>query len=303
MTAERDIAIVGPGKVGTAIGVLAARAGRSVVAVAGRDPARARAAAEQIGPPARACTPLEAAAACDLVLLTVGDQAIQPLCESLAEARAFRRGAVVAHCCGALPSDVLASARTSAGCYVGSMHPLQTFPTAERAVAGFGGTYCFCEGDGPAVAALMELAQAIGGRPVQMDSAGKALYHAGAAMACNHLSALMDAAAALLVAAGIEGETALAALGPLAAATLANVAEMGPAAALTGPVARGDVATVGRHLAAMRAVPDDLQAFYRAAARWTIALARRKGTIDETTAETLRQYLTSGRSNDGSEDH
>ena len=102
------------------------------------------------------------------------------------------------------------------------------------------------EGDGPAVAALMELAKAIGGRPVRMDSAGKALYHAGAAMACNHLSALMDAAAALLGAAGIDSQTAMAALGPRAAATLANVAEMGPAAALTGPVARGDAATVGR---------------------------------------------------------
>ncbi len=282
-----DIAIIGPGKVGTAIGVLAARAGLRVV-VGGRNSAKARDAASRIGPGAKARGVDDAAGSAKLVLLTVCDDAIEPLCAQLAQAKAFARGSVVAHCSGALGSDVLISARDQCGCHIGSMHPLQTFPTVEAAVAALPKAYCFCEGDAAAVDTLRELAQRIGSEAVVMDSGGKALYHAAAVMACNYLTTLLDCGLELMAAAGIDRQLAATALLPLVQATLDNNATLGPAAALTGPIARGDAATVARHVAALSG---QTAALYRAAGLKTIELALKKGSIDAAKADALRKVL------------
>ena len=300
-----DIVIIGPGRVGTAIGVLAERAGWRVTAVGARNAARGAAAAAQIGSDVRACEPAEAAGLGDLVLLTVRDDAIEDLCRELARAEAFRGGASVAHCCGALSSEVLSPARQAAGCSVASIHPLQTFPSADRAIETFAGTFCFCEGDGEALDRVEALACAIGGVPIRLESSAKALYHAAASVACNYLAALLDASLSMTSRAGIDRETASKALGPLVRSTVDNVLSLGPAEALTGPIARGDVETVARHLRAIRVLPEDVQQFYRTAGRWTVELARRKGTIDENTVNRLRQTLEDAteRKADGCEDH
>lgn len=291
MPAIPDITIIGPGKVGTAVGILAARAGLSVVAVGGSSADKTQAAAERIGPGVRACSGDEAAGAGGLVLLTVPDDAIEGLCRELSAAGAFAHGAIVAHCSGALGSDVLAIAREACRCAVGSMHPLQTFPTAESALERLPGAYCFCEGDARAVEMLEELARAVGATPARIDGGAKALYHAAAVTACNYLTALVDAAVAMCAEAGIDRATALAALGPLSTATMENVAAMGPADALTGPIARGDVGTVRRHLEALAEGDKKLSALYRAMASWTVQLAERKGTIDRATARSLHEIL------------
>ena len=273
MADSGNISIIGRGKVGMAIGELAGRAGLHVAAVADRAGAQ------------------QAAGAAGLVLLTVPDDAIERLCADLAAADAFAEGSVVAHCSGALSSEILAPAREACGCHVGSMHPMQTFPTAEAAVAKLPGAYCFCEGDQQAVAALEQLARAIGGRPIRMDPAGKALYHAAAVMACNYVTALLDAAVALFGRAGIDAQDAIAAIAPLVRATVENVAAMGPAKALTGPIARGDQGVVARHLEAMGRCDEELLELYKAAGRWTVELALRKGTIDDAKADALRELL------------
>ena len=290
-----DIAIVGGGKVGTAVGILAVRAGLHVVAVGGRNADTTRAAAGRIGPGVRACPVDEAAGAGGLVLLTVPDDAIETVCRDLAEVNAFADGAVVAHCSGALSSDVLSPAQDACGCAVGSMHPLQTFPTAESALARLPGAYCFCEGDSRAVEMLEELARAIGATPARIDVGAKALYHAAAVTACNYLTTLLDAAVAMCAKAGIDRETALAALGPLSKATLENVAAMGPEGALTGPIARGDAGTVRRHLEALGGCDEKLEALYRTAGLWTADLAERKGTLDRVAATALTDLLRNER--------
>ena len=305
-TSQRPgLVIIGPGKVGRALGVLAARGGWPVAAVGGRNRQRAAKAAAAISPDVQVGSPAEVAAAGRLILLTVSDDAVRSVCEQLAAAGAFASGAIVAHCCGALDSEVLASAKDKCGCLVASCHPLQTFPTVEAAMDRLAGAYFFCEGDEAALAVLDELVELIGGVAVRIPPGGdrKALYHAGAVMACNSVTALMDAAKALLVEqAGIDGDVAGQALAILMRATVENIAAMGPEAALTGPVARGDVDTVRRHLEAFSDTDTDtdqagrekranLKAFYCAAALWTVELARRKGTLDKAAAQTLRQLL------------
>jgi len=286
-----DISIIGPGKVGTALGVLAARAGWPVAAIAGRSRRNTKWAAECIGGAVKVCTPAEAAAAGGLVLLTVPDDAIAAVCRQLAAEKAFRPRGVVAHCSGALGSDVLGPAREACGCSVGSMHPLQTFPTVKAAIEKLPGAYFFTEGDAAAVETLKLLARSIGGKSVCIAPEAKALYHAAAVTACNYLAALLDAAAALGEKAGVDRRTGLSALEPLVRATVENVFAMGPAGALTGPIERGDVETVRRHLEAMQACGDELNIAFRAMGRLTVDLALRKGSITGSKADEMMRLL------------
>jgi len=286
-----DIAIIGPGVVGTTLGVLAAKSGYRVTGVAGRGEASARASAERIGPDVAVGDPAEIAGEAGLVLLTVPDDAIEQVARELAEAGAFRPGGVVAHCSGALGSDVLSPARELCGSHVGAMHPLHTFPDVDAAMATVAGTYFFCEGDPQAVAALEALAAAIGGKPVRISSDAKCLYHASAVMACNYLAALLDAAVATAGLADIPPEQALAALDPLVRATVANALSASPAEALTGPIARGDERLVARQCRQINQADPRLGAIYRSLGVWAVEMALRTGRIDQGQADRLRDIL------------
>ena len=288
-----SIAIIGAGKVGTAIGVLAMRNGYRVAAVADRDRDRAEETARRIGGQVPVLSPQEAASRAELILLTVPDDAIEASCRELVDALAFARGGLVVHCSGARSSRCLASAREALACHVASFHPLQSFPTVEAALASLPGSYCFSEGDEPALAAVEALGVAIGAHCVRIDTEHKALYHAAAVMACNYLTGLMDAALTLAAGAHIERQTAWRALEPLIRATVENISELGPEAALTGPIARGDRRTVTTHLATLDENARELVDLYRVLGSWTVGLALRKGSIDEATARELLDALAS----------
>ncbi|MDP6047409.1 MAG: DUF2520 domain-containing protein [Phycisphaerae bacterium] len=293
MKGSPDISIIGCGKVGCAIAQLASGSGRNLAALASRSETSARQLGELVDAPDAVCDIHRAAGAAPLVLLTVNDDAIEPLCNQLADAGAFSHRSVVAHCSGALGSDVLSAARDRCACRIASMHPLTTFPTAQAAVEKFAGTYCFCEGDSSAVEAVMELARDIGGRPMSISTQGKVLYHAAAVMACNYLTALMDASVTLCGDAGIDRQTALAAMGPLAAATLENVTKLGAADALTGPIARGDAQTVARHLEALGGCDEDLRNFYRIAGKWALQLAKVQDNHNQAGDDDIAKLLDS----------
>lgn len=284
-----DIAIIGPGKVGTALAILASRAGLRLVAIGARDPAKAREVAKLLSPPPDTGSIRDAARSAKVVLLCVSDDAIADVATQLEALESVRPGTIVAHSSGALGSEVLAPLRRL-GCHVGSLHPLATFPSAGRAVESLAGSFCFIEGDEPAVAVLDELARRIGAVPVRLAAQAKPLYHAAAVMACNYQAALVDASLELMKQAGIDTQLALKALGPLVRSTVDNVMSLGPAQALTGPIARGDLSTVAAHLRAMRHL-GELAELYRHVGQWTVQLARRKGTIDDQQAGQLQMLL------------
>jgi predicted short-subunit dehydrogenase-like oxidoreductase (DUF2520 family) len=287
-----SIAIIGAGKVGTALAALAVRAGYQVAAVADRDRRRAEQAAGRIGTAIPVLSPREAAGRAELVLLAVPDDAIEASCRELVSARAFVRGSLVAHCSGALSSESLAPARRELDCSVASFHPLQSFPTVEAALESLPGSYCFGEGDEVALAALETLGAAIGARCVRIATEHKPLYHAAAAVACNYLTALLDAALHLAGSAQIERQTAWQALEPLIQATVENVSKLGTEAALTGPIARGDRRTVAAHLAVLDESAPELSDLYRALGSWTVGLALRKGSIEGNDARALLEALS-----------
>jgi predicted short-subunit dehydrogenase-like oxidoreductase (DUF2520 family) len=226
-----------------------------------------------------------------MVLLCLPDDIIEKVCSELAQKNKFIKGAIVVHCSGALSSNILSTARECCRCSVASMHPLQTFPTVDAALKMMSGTYCFYEGDECAIPVIERFAKDIGLRPIQISSTSKTLYHAAAVMACNYFVALMDSAIVFAEKAGIDRTIAWSALEPLVATTLNNITRMGTADSLTGPIARGDVKTVCRHLQELALTPGHLASVYRTMGLYTVEIAVRKGTITVAKAAEIRSLL------------
>jgi len=272
MTATLNI--VGAGHVGRALGRLfAARGVFAVQDVQTRSSASARAAVAFIG----AGSPVDAGGAlrqADVWMLAVADDAIGPVAAALAQSVPLA-GAVVFHCSGAKASDELDALRRAGAC-VASVHPVRSFADPETVVASFDGTFCGVEGDAAALATLLPAFEAIGARPVRIDAAAKTVYHAAAVFASNYLVTVMDAALRAYQAAGIPADVARELARPLATETLANVLRLGPEAALSGPIARGDGATVARQHAAVSAWDPLTGDLYDALAMATWDLAKRR---------------------------
>lgn len=268
------LSVIGGGHVGRVLGRLFSRAGAFVVqdvVARSMDSAAQALAFIGAGAPAVAGGALRRA---DAYMLTVTDDQIVPACESLAAAVPLQ-GAVVFHCSGALASDKLAAAR-AAGAHVASVHPIRSFADMEAVATGFAGTFCGVEGDQPALDMLLPALAAIGGRAVQIDPAAKTVYHAAAVFASNYLVTVIDAALRAYQAAGIPETVARELARPLALESMENAFRLGAAPALTGPIARGDMATVQRQHDAVAAWDEATGRLYDALVPPTVALAGRK---------------------------
>lgn len=225
----------------------------------------------------QAGTPLGDAAAlrrADIWMLAVSDDQIAPVCAQLA-ATGLLQGAVVFHCSGAKSSAELDTAR-QAGALVASVHPVRSFADPAAVAQDFAGTFCGVEGDQAALAQLAPALAAIGARMVVIDASAKTVYHAAAVFASNYLVTIVDAALRAYQAAGIPPDVARELARPLATETLANVFRLGPEAALSGPIARGDMQTVARQQQAIDGWDKPTGALYAALVDATTTLAERK---------------------------
>ncbi len=226
------ITVVGAGRLGSALAGALRAAGYDVPAPLGRGAAPAPA---------------------DVTILCVPDAEIPA-----AAAAAAGRAPLIGHTSGATGLAALAAAGASAF----GLHPLQTFAGGEGPER-FTGAGCAVAGTtDPALTTATELATALGMRPFEIDDSGRAAYHAAASIASNYLVALEAAAERVAAGAGLDAGEARALLSPLVQATVDNWAERGPAAALTGPVARGDEATVTRQREAVAATAPELLALF-----------------------------------------
>lgn len=280
------VGIIGAGAVGTALGAALSRAGWPVVAVASRDAAR-RERFRSLVPGVRAFA--EAPALLDdaeLVILAVPDDAIGQLAGQLR----LYGGQALVHTSGVLGAEVLEPAR-AAGTQLGAFHPLIAFADTERAIAALNGATVAVEGDDQLVAHLADMAAAIGATAVRLAPGSKAAYHAAAVLSAGGFVALLDAIAELGEAAGLDEQGALAVYGGLIEQTLGNARALGIRAALTGPMTRGDVGTLERHLDAMRRLAPGAVRLYVAAAEREIVLAESRGSLAPEAAESMRRIL------------
>ncbi|WP_137172620.1 Rossmann-like and DUF2520 domain-containing protein [Massilia sp. HP4] len=272
--------LIGAGHVGKVLGRLFSHGGiLEVQDVLTRSQASARAAVDFIGA-GQVCADLAALRPADIWLLAVSDDQIAPMAAALAQAQQDKlRDAVVFHCSGAKASNELQALRDR-GALVASVHPIRSFADPDAVALDFTGTYCGTEGDAAALARLTPAFEAIGARPVPIDAAAKTVYHAAAVFASNYLTTVLDAALRAYQAAGVPEHVARELARPLASETMANVFRLGPAAALSGPVARGDHATVARQQQALLEWDEATGKLYEALLPLTADLARRKRAGD-----------------------
>ena len=281
------VGIVGAGAVGTALGVAIARAGWPVIAVASRDAGR-RERFRGLLPGVRTFVEPEAIVdEAELIILAVPDDAILAVVDPLR----LYGGQTLVHTSGLLGADALSSA-LAAGSHVGAFHPLASFTSdVERSVAGLNGATIALEGDDSIIGLLADLAEAIGGVAVRLPPGSKPAYHAAAVMASGGLVALLDAIVKLGAAAGLDERGALNVYGRLIEQTLANARANGVAAALTGPITRGDVGTVEAHLEALERLAPGVVEMYIAAARRELAIAAEGRALSPEQLERLRTAL------------
>jgi predicted short-subunit dehydrogenase-like oxidoreductase (DUF2520 family) len=283
------IGFIGAGRLGTALALALQRAGFTVYGAASAKPASAQKLAAQV-PACTAMSAQQVASSCDLVFVTTPDAAIEPTAAALV----WRAGMAAVHCSGATEVDALAAAREQ-GAAIGGFHPLQTFgPDAHIAARALAGCTITIEAQDPALdAQLVALAERLGCAVNRLPPGMRARYHAAAGYGSQFINVLFAEAARVWASWGASQADAVRALLPMARGTLAAIEAAGIAQSMPGPVSRGDVQTVARHVAALEAMGDaTVGESYRLLCERTVDLAVARGAVDKATCQTLKELLS-----------
>lgn len=266
------VAVIGPGRVGTALAMALPPERYRVVAVAGRG-SRGLADFRARLPQAAETTPADAAAHADLVLVCVPDDALIAVVRAAVVDEGAIPGSRWVHVAGGFGLGPLRPARL-AGARVAACHPAQTFPDAEAGRAHLDGAAWAVTADPRDLAWAERLVADLGGRPFRVADESRVLYHAALTVGSNATAAVVALARDLLGAAGVGEPEPF--LGPLAGASVEGAATRG-AGALTGPVRRGDAGTVAAHLDELAVVLPEAVDAYRTLSRLALSYARRAG--------------------------
>lgn len=278
--APEPVLIVGAGRAGLGLAGALVAVGKPVVLLA-RHPVKAPTGVQVVEDASQWPAALETAG---LVLLAVPDDAIEAAAQDLAPH--VSPAAIVLHLSGLRDKSALAPLTWRVAA-LGSFHPLQSLVDPLDAPAHLRGAVAAVEGDGPAVAAGRALAQVLRMQPIELRAEQKAVYHAAAALVSNGAATLAGLAEDLLSAAGIREIPGHRMVGPLLTGTAQNVERLGAGEALTGPIRRGDAATVRTHL---ETLPPALRPLYVALGRETLRIAREQGLAAEL-AEAVENVL------------
>ena len=280
------IGFIGAGMTGTALAARLWQRGYPVVAVSSRSMGSARRLASFV----RGCTvcdgPQQVADLASVVFITTPDDVIADIAAGIR----WRPGQIAVHCSGVHSTDILEPAGKY-GAHACCLHPLQTFAGIEEAIDNISGSTFALEGDEAGLAAARGMAQALDGNIILLKAGDKVTYHIAAVTLSNYLVALMKTSADLWQSFGIPQEEAVKALLPLLKGTVRNIERVGIPGCLTGPIARGDVETVRKHMAALGKGHADKLDIYRVMGLKTLEIARAKGRISLETAEEIRDLL------------
>ena len=274
--------MVGAGPVATSLAGALAAAGVPVLGLWGRTPATLSAAAALAQVPGYSSPqpPVDQVREAEIVVLAVRDAAISEVAAGLLATGHLASRPVLLHCSGSMSAARAFTGVAEHVAGIGLLHPLRALARGV-VVKTMSGTTFGVQGDVAGRAAAESLCAALGGRILSLTAEQMPGYHAAAAMASNYIVALMDVAAALLEAEGVDPEVASSAFLELAAGALQNVQSRGLPNALTGPIRRGDRPTVAGHLQAIDKSLPAASDLYRELGVWTVGLARRCGDASE----------------------
>jgi predicted short-subunit dehydrogenase-like oxidoreductase (DUF2520 family) len=285
--------IVGAGPVATALAGALRLGGVPVLGLWARRAAPARLAGSVAGVAAFSSAPPDLLLETEVVILAVRDQVITEVAQMLLGTGLINTRHVLLHCAGAASARELLGPVADRVAGIGTLHPLSAIADGKISMRALKGTVFGVEGDDAGRTTAGKLVAAISGIVLPLDGTQMASYHAAAALASNYLVAAIDAAAAVLASTGVAPDKAAQALIPLAEGALRNIAAHGTTGGLTGPVRRGDLATVTRHLEAIRDRPV-LAEIYRVLARRAVEIASRidgRDAPDRTALEAIRALL------------
>jgi len=287
----RSINVIGGGKVGRTLGRLwTERNVLEVRSVFSRSPARGAQAVEFIGA-GRAVTSCGELGPADFVMLSTPDEAIGPCCRELCRAGAVKEGMVLFHPSGSLPSAVLEPAKAR-GAKIASVHPVKSFADPAAAAETFAGTFCGIEGNAEACRVLRAVFEQIGAEIFEVDPEHKPIYHAATVLVSNYLVALTEVGLRCFERAGVCRETAIEVFEPIVRGTVDNVFRLGPARALTGPIARGEQTVVEKQCEALGGWDESVQRIYRDLGLVAVELAAAQGAADREALAAIRRALT-----------
>lgn len=284
------IGFIGAGKVATAFGRYLYNKGLTISGFYDRHADKVAHAAHHTQSQAFQNT-AEAAAHSNMVLITTRDDQIAGVCQRLCEQNAINRGHLVGHMSGAHSSHILTNARKS-DATVFSLHPLQAFADEEKSLADLPHTYFSLEADSGNLDPIKKMLSKMGNPYFTLSPEHKSLYHLSACMLSNYLVTLMASGLSALEASGIDPKKGFAAMRPLIDGTLANIARLGPAQALTGPIARADAGTIKEHMAALNSMGlDSVKSVYTAMGLKTLDLATEELLKTPDKVAAIRQVL------------
>jgi len=270
-----DIVIIGAGRLGTSLGRALVRKGHHLRAVTCRRKGSAAESRAIIGRGGAMTDNAAAARLGTIIFLCLPDEELPRVVSRLARSRVDWKGKTVFHTSGLLPARLLEPIKKR-GAFVASFHPGQAFPSKKTRPSHFRGISFGLEGDREALALAVRLVRQLGGRTIIIPEGAKPLYHAAFSFASNFLVILLDAAAELMGQAGIPRDRAARMLFPLLQGTLRNVKNLDTVGSLTGPLVRGDTASVGAHLDALKRLPQYAEV-YRKLSLLGLEMATKRG--------------------------
>lgn len=297
-----SVSVVGPGRLGQALAIALRSAGYPILAFLARHPMDAKKAVRAVNKSAsKSRTSTQALGwdelaklpATNLVLIATPDDAIAEVAHRLAAGEIGKtRRRTVLHTSGALARDVL-SPLADFGFHTGSLHPLVSVSEPGAGAKALRGAFYCLEGDKTALRVARLIVADLKGKSFSVAAENKALYHAAAVMASPHVTALFDIATELLVTCGLSRKAAQEVFVPLLNSTVNNLKISDPVQALTGTFARGDVATVRRHLVALsqKEMAEALEV-YKLLGLHSVQMAEKNG-LDPELLEQIRKLLES----------
>jgi predicted short-subunit dehydrogenase-like oxidoreductase (DUF2520 family) len=284
--ADLRIGFIGAGRLGQALAWSLTQAGLNVVAVSSRREEAAR----TLAAPIPGCVYMGSQSvveACNLVFVTTPDSAIEQTCNALA----WRPDQSVVHCSGVTEVAVFNHAFAQ-GATIGGFHPMQTFGDPHAAVRSLPGCTITVEAEQPELMRLLlELVKRLECSANQLPAGMRGRYHAAAGYTSQFINALFSEAIQLWKSWGASEEEALRALLPLAQGTLSSIQSVGVARAMPGPVSRGDLSSIEKHLSAIAPMGPEALDFYLSLCKATIPLAQKAGGIDEVRAKKFFDLL------------
>jgi len=280
------IGFVGAGKVAQTLGEAFSQAGHSVVAVCSRSEINLAQFQARCPDSRMASSPQEVADQASLVFLTVPDDVIGKVCEDIS----WRPATAVVHCSGATEVSALSPAK-ALGALIGGFHPLQMFADPDVALSGLPGCTVGIEAEDALLKTLEALARSVGCVPMTLPVGIRPLYHASAYYVGPFLIALLKEGAKLWAQFGASERQAMDALMPLLRGSMAAVQHAGLANGMGGCVARGDIGTIRKHVAALEQTDSSAAGLYRELALRNVPLALERGTINALQGQQIEALL------------